>query len=218
MKKQLSITIGCLLLMAGLAFGQQSINLYTMGSTSLTSTTVAPTSTFSIDTYTTFTGFTGGGLSYWLEVSNGLASAISGTGETYFTWTDPNQTFFGSDPFNQTTGTDAGFMNTDRDLGGTSVVVMSSNVQDQPAGTYKVSTVNFSLTGAAPGTYFLQTQNISPHRSEVSADPAAQHFFDNQAVYTIIVSAVPEPAIWSLFALGGLAAFGVNLLRARRRS
>src|SRR5207253_62497 len=111
-----------------------------------TSMSVAAGSGFSLDTYATFNGFTGRGLSYWLEVPNALAPFIAITGESYFTWTDGNQTFFGSDTFNQITGNDAGFMNESRDLGATSVFSNNMFVQDQPAGTYKTSTLNFSLT------------------------------------------------------------------------
>src|SRR3954453_18332253 len=69
-----------------------SINVYTAGSTSQTSMTASPGSAFSLDVYATFTGYTGRGLSYWLEVPTSLASHISITSEAYFTWTDDNQT------------------------------------------------------------------------------------------------------------------------------
>src|SRR2546423_6011195 len=99
MKTKLITIIGCLLLMAGFAFGQtQMISFDTSGSNT-NSANVNPGSTFAIDTYATFSGFTGAGLSYWLQVPNALAPYISITNETYFTWTDPNQTFFVSDPF-----------------------------------------------------------------------------------------------------------------------
>src|SRR5438309_5341976 len=109
MKTKLIISVACLFFMTGLAFGvnllpispqggvstqpgpildatTQSINLYTHGSTSQTSTTVAVGGTFSLDTYITFTGFTSMGLSYWLEAENSpsnLAAHLTLVSETY---------------------------------------------------------------------------------------------------------------------------------------
>jgi hypothetical protein len=219
MKKQLTIAIGCLLLMASLAFGQttQSINLFTSGSTTQTSASFAAGSNFSLDTYATFSGFTGRGLSYWLEVPDALAPYITITGESYFTWTDANQTFFASDTFNQTTGNDSGFMNESRDLGGTSVFSGGVFVQDQSAGTYKVSTLNFSLAANAPaGTYQINTTTAGPGNLSEISDSNNVHHLVSQSTYTLTV--VPEPATWSLLGLGGIGSLGLTCLRARRRS
>jgi hypothetical protein len=214
--KKLIASFACVLLMAGLAFGQETINLYTAGSVTQTSQSVAPGGTFSLDTYTTFTGYSGRGLSYWLQVPDALAPFITITGESYFTWTDANQTFFVSDPFNQTSGNDVGFKNADRDLGGTSVFSAGNFVQDQPAGTYKVSNLSFALAAGAPvGTHQIRTVTLSPKMSQQSDTSNVSHPFDNQAVYTLNV--VPEPGTWSLLGLGGVGSLGLTWLRARRR-
>jgi hypothetical protein len=221
MKKLLSISLGCFLVTAALTFGANEAITFNDNNGAASSGTYLSTDTFSLDVFATWTGYTGVGLSYWLEAPNALAPNISITGETYFTWTDPNQTFFGSDPFNDTSGNQVGYMNEVRDLGGTSVFAQSSNVQIQNAGTYKVSNLNFSLSGAAAGTYTLLTQIISPHGSEITEGDStggsvSQHFLTTAGAYTITI--VPEPATWSLLGLGGLAAVGLNVLRRRRSS
>jgi len=225
MKKQLIIAIGCFLVMAGLTFGQttQAINLFTGGSTTQTSSTQAAGSSFNLDTYASFSGFTGRGLSYWLEVPTALASFITITGENYFTWTDPNQapsgatTFIASD-----TATNSGFLSENRDLGATSVFDSNTQMftQDKTDGTYQTSTLTFSLAANAPaGTYNIQTLTADNNvkRASINDTNSTRHLV-NQATYTLTVTAVPEPATWSLMGLGGLGAFGLNWLRARRRS
>src|SRR5437763_2541195 len=59
------------------------IDLFAGGSTVLTSMTVNPGSTFSLDTYIQFSGYTAVGLSYWIEADSTLAPHLTITNETY---------------------------------------------------------------------------------------------------------------------------------------
>src|SRR2546421_1016945 len=152
------------------------INLFTGGSTTQTSITVAAGSVFSLDTYIQFTGYTAVGLSYWLEASSALAPHLTLTSETY------GQNWTGNQPgtnstFTGTTGADSGFLREGRDLGSTSTFAVNGNGafdhwnDPRTAGTYQVSTLNFSLDPSTPlGTYTLQLTTLSPIQSEISED------------------------------------------------
>jgi hypothetical protein len=185
------------------------------------------TFTFSVDVSLSFAADANNpnmlqGLSYWLETETGAATHITLTSEVYFTITqstDPSA----NKVFNQVAGADTNFLASHDsvanpktgtidtgDLGGT--------FPAQPAGTYKVATLNFSVSGLAPGTYHLETTHLAGLTSEAtnnSPDPAVRDTLLPQAIYTITV--VPEPATLSLLGLGSLGSVGLTMLRARRR-
>lgn len=182
---------------------------------------------FSVNVFLTFT--TDGsvpnmlqGLSYWLETETGAASHITLTSETYFTIT--SQTDPGVNKvFNASSGADSGFLashdsvanpNTGTidtgDLGGT--------FPAHAAGMFQVATLNFSVSGLAPGTYHIETTHLQGLTSEATnnnTNPSARDSLIPQAIYTITV--VPEPATLSLLGLGALGSLGLTVLRARRK-
>jgi hypothetical protein len=248
MKKAIvTLTMGCLLATAGLTYGAKlidsfdpsvspsaiapaavdpnsHINLFAGGSTTLTSLTVNPGSTFSLDTYIQFTGYTSVGLSYWLEAQSALAPHLTLTSETYGqNWTG-NQTGINS-TFAGGTGADSGFLREGRDLGSTSTFTTDSNGvfvswnDPRTAGpAYQVSHLNFSLDlSTAPGTYLIQLTTLTPIISEINDNQStpADHAV---SVASFTLTVVPEPATLSLLGLGGLGSLGLTVLRARRRS
>jgi len=196
------------------------------GTPTLTTSNVG-TFNFSVNVFLTFT--TDGsnpnmlqGLSYWLETEQGAASHLTLTSETYFTitsQTDPSV----NKVFNQTAGADSGFRSshdsmTNPNTGTVDTGDLGGTFPAHAAGMFQVATLNFSVSGLAPGTYHIETTHLAGLTSEATnnnTDPTQRDSAIPQAIYTITV--IPEPATLSLLGLGSLGTVGLTMLRARRR-
>jgi PEP-CTERM motif len=222
MKKAILLVTVSLLLGASWAFGQSasfSFNDTTAPAGTLIDTNPAinaatfgsGTGTFNVDVSLAFAGGTSTGYSLWLETETGAASKISIAGETLFTFTTITDSEAKPWNFTDSSGAHVGFLS---EKSATQAGDLGATGTAQAAGTYKVADLQFSLSGLAPGTYHLETTTLSPKPSEATV--GGTDAFAAQSIYTITI--VPEPATWSLMALGGLGSLGVNLLRRRRRA
>jgi hypothetical protein len=213
MKKQLAITVGCLLLMVGLTFGaNETLTLQSGGLGSITLS--SGTTSFQLDVSSSWTGYSSLGLSYWLQVPTAVASNFSLTGVTYSSaFPSGNQTTPATVLFNDSTAADgasSGFTIETRDLGAT----VNDTTMPVAAGTVSDTSMTVNLNGLAPGTYTLKSTISGSRPSEQSDASFVGHNFP---LSTFTITVVPEPATWSLLGLGGLGSFGLTLLRARRR-
>jgi hypothetical protein len=193
MKKTLLITtIICGTMVAGTAFSQFSQSL----SFTPSGTVFNTNDTFTLDTTLTYAGYSAYGLSYWLETAGGTQSFFHITAETYLTFTDATQPGWPNE-FNYPMmhGVDTGYFATSNDLGGaTNPPVLV------PPGTYQVSHISFSITGAAPGVYTFYSTTTGPRPSVVATEWFSEADLP-RASFTITV--VPEPSTFALLALAG---------------
>jgi PEP-CTERM motif len=113
----------------------------------------------------------------------------------------------------------SGFVQNSTNLGWNGDPVASSTFSSAQS----IATLTLSVAPGTPaGTYTFQTTGdytaigggASSRFSDISDGSTIYHM--TPATFTITV--VPEPATWSLFGLGALGAFGLNLLRARRKA
>jgi len=115
----------------------------------------------------------------------------------------------------------SGFVQTAQDEGfaGDNSVGQTANT---PLTNLQLATYTFSYSGLLAGqTYNFQTtlQSTSPNKFSDVTNTTSTFPADSRALFSITVpGAIPEPATWSLFGLGALSTFGLNLLRVRRKS
>ena len=215
MKRALLVTVICIMATAGAAFGQRTQLLsFNDNNGAPTAGTYSPNATFSIDVFLKYRGYTSFGLSYWLEVQKALAPNISITNVTYFTFLDPNQTTPNPAFFNTTTGAHSGYRTETRDLGATGDISMPT-----PPGTYMITSIQFTLNGAVPGTYLLKSTTVSPHTSQVTKSDFTSKNLP-ASTYTITIAAadalapIPEPTTITFL---WLATIGLGVAAYRRR-
>ena len=218
--KKLSIIASCLILMAGLSFGQTSFSLVQQGTNNTSLSINGSTGgTFILTLNANVAGYLAAGYSLWLQAQtlNNFSNSLSITSFTGFQWTDKNQPGVPK-VFDSPIGADAGFA---ADRQGTFSGDLGFTANDPSTegftGTAHLADYTFNLAaGVAPGVYILKSTSLSPKQSGINDDQFAFHTAP-QVLFTITVTGIPEPGTLSLFGLGTLGSIGLTWLRARRK-
>ncbi len=216
MKKQLSLAISCLLLMAGLTFGQgASFSLLNGSNTNFGTYNPNDTVTLSLfGTFTTFTGSPAAGFSLWLEAptANGFNTAVSITSTTHFQFSIPTQP--GPKTFADPAGADPGYLTDNQGASPGDLGAIAGSPSEYFINTAHLADYTFTLTNAAPGTYTVYTVTNNPKMSGMN-DDMFNYYSAGQVGYRFTI--VPEPSTWSLLVVSGIGAVVFNVRRQRRR-
>jgi hypothetical protein len=208
--KTIAATLVFIVTTGSISFAQSAALTYNDGMGTPNAGSYAPGTSFSFSIVLTFAP--GGsvanleGLSYWFEQQNPSApfnfsiTLRDVTGSSFTDLQTPGLTYPQS--LNPQSADDLGAL-----LPGSTGL---------GAGSYLIAnlTINISPT-AAPGIYLLENTTTFGKISVIT-DDAGNTFPISQALYSITV--VPEPATWSLLALGGLGILARRPLRARTKN
>lgn len=234
MKTKYAIILLCAALMLPLSWASgavslqfnNSLNNQVGGSPATLSGAPGGTVTVSLQLVSTAEGTTA--LDYWLSQFSGpTAGAFSIINRDYTgsIYPDPSasnaQVTSSTDTFSNSTGGPGSDSVPDNVINPQNGFDLGSSKSDttvnQGPGTWQVATFTLQISNtAALGTYQLRSFDYSGFGW--SSTTVQDQSFSAQAAINVDVTAVPEPATWSLMMLGGFGTFGLTLLRARRKS